>query len=233
MSASRSVVSLASALATALTLLAAATAATPARALTIGPALQSFAAGSLGGDPSFRGTLGYRFTTSSTLTITALGFFDDLDDGLLSPHDVGIFAASNQQLLVSASIPAGVSSYLQDGYRWVSLAPFNLAAGTYVIGATLPGDPARFDPVHYSASNPVTIAGMILASESLSQVADPLALVMPSIDEGVGYGFFGANFATPVTAPGPLPLLGAAAAFRCSRRLRRRVHGRPPQRPGS
>jgi hypothetical protein len=208
--------------ATALTLLAAPFVATPARALSIGPALQSFIPGTLGGDPSFRGTAGYRFSTSRDLTISALGFFDDQEDGLLSSHDVGIFAAGSQALLASTTIAAGSSAYLQGGFRWAALTPFTLSPGTYVIAATLPGDPATFDPVNYSASSPTTIDGLIIAGESLTQAVDPLALVMPTVDEGLGYGFFGANFATPQAVPGPLPLLGAAAAFRCSRRLRRR-----------
>lgn len=211
--------------ATALTLLAAPLVATPARALSIGPALESFVPGALGGDPSFRGTVGYRFSTSRDLTISALGFFDDQEDGLLSSHDVGIFAAGSQALLASTTIAAGSSAYLQGGFRWAALTPLTLSPGTYVIAATLPGDPATFDPVHYSASSPTTIAGLIIAAESLTQAVDPLSLVMPTVDEGVGYGFFGANFATPQAVPAPLPLLGAAAAFRCSRRLRRRTSG--------
>jgi hypothetical protein len=211
--------------AAALTALAASLVASPAHALEIRPALQSFISGTLGGDPSFKGTVGYRFTASTALTVSALGFFDDQEDGLLSSHEVGIFAATSQQLLGSATIAAGSSAYLQGGFRWVSISPFTLTPGDYVIAATLPGDPTSFDPVNYAATDPVTIEGLILSSQSLTEVVDPVSLVMPTVDEGVGYGFFGAGFATPVPTPGPLPLFGAAAAFGWSRRLRRRTGG--------
>jgi hypothetical protein len=212
-----------------LTMLAASLVASPARAQQIRPALQSFNSVSLGGDPSFKGTVGYRFTASTDLTVSALGYFDDLEDGLLSSHDVGIFAATSQQLLGSATIAAGSSAYLQGGFRWVAISPFTLAPGDYVIAATLPGDPTSFDPVNYSATDPVTIEGMILSSQSLTQAADPVSLVFPTVDEGVAYGFFGPGFATPVPTPGPLPLFGASAAFAWSRRLRRRTSGARPR----
>jgi hypothetical protein len=52
-------------------------------------------------------------------------------------------------------------------------------------------------------------------------VYDNSGLLYPQGNDGTDPGIFGANFSEAV--PGPLPLVGAAAAFGWSRRLRKRV----------
>jgi hypothetical protein len=195
--------------------------AAPARAFTVNPALKSITAGTIGGDPSFSGSLGFDFSLSKPYKVTALGFFDELEDGLLSYHMVGIFDAVTQNLLVSAILPKGTASLLKDGFRWISVPAQWLGAGDYVIAATTSGDPALFDPFQYDGTDPVTSPGVSLGDASLTLEGSGSVVAYPTINETLPYGFIGPNFASSV--PGPLPLLGAASGFAWSRRLRSRV----------
>ncbi|MEX0676189.1 MAG: PEP-CTERM sorting domain-containing protein, partial [Pirellulales bacterium] len=84
------------------------------------------------------GTLGWEFQTNAALSITSLGFFDRDDDGLNVAHQVGIWD-SDQNLIGSTVIPSGTSASLVNGFRYVSVAPINLASGqNYIIAATQP-----------------------------------------------------------------------------------------------
>ncbi len=49
-------------------------------------------------------SLGFRFTANKDLNVTALGFYDDLKDGITGNHDVGIYDVVTQQLLVSTTV---------------------------------------------------------------------------------------------------------------------------------
>ncbi len=86
-------------------------------------------------------TTGWSFSTTG-LTVTALGYFDDGQDGLLDAHDVGIFA-SDGTLLVSATVPQGVAGTLNADWRFVAITPFTLDAGSYVMGGFSNG----YDPI--------------------------------------------------------------------------------------
>jgi len=167
----------------------------PARASTINPALQSITPGTISGDPSFSGTVGYNFNLTKPYIVTSLGFYDDLDDGLLSSHMVGIFDATTQALLVSATLQSGTADLLQNGFRWLSVPEFVLAPGSYVMGATSSGDPNSFDPFLYAGVDPVVSDGFVLGTSSLSESGSGNVLAFPTIDEGVPYGFIGPNMA--------------------------------------
>jgi len=195
----------------------------PARAFAINPALQSITPGTVSGDPGFIGTVGYNFSLSKPYAVTSLGFYDDLDDGLLSSHMVGIFDANTQALLVSATLPSGSANPLQNGFRWLAVPEFVLAPGSYVMAATSSGDPANFDPFLYDAYDPVVSGGFSLGGASLSEGGSGTVVAYPTVDEGVPYGFFGPNMAGHTPAPGPLPVLGAASALAWSRKMRRRL----------
>ena len=194
----------------------------PAQALSISPALQAISPGTVGGDPSFSGSLGYSFSLSQAYVVSALGFYDEQQDGLLSSHMVGIFDATSQALLISGTVPSGSGSPLQAGFRWLSVPQQVLSPGSYVIAATSSGVPAVFDPFLYDGSDPVVIAGFSLGTASLAQAGSGSVVAFPSTDEGLPYGFIGPNFASP-PVPGPLPVLGVAGALAWSRRLRCRL----------
>jgi DNA-binding beta-propeller fold protein YncE len=81
-------------------------------------------------------TVGYEFTVSQTVTVDSLGFYDEGNDGLVTAHDVGIFDLCGT-LRASGTVAVGTGSPLNGGYRYVSITPVVLAAGTYRIGAVV------------------------------------------------------------------------------------------------
>lgn len=200
----------------------------PAQSLSISPLLRGITPGSVGGDPSFSGSLGYRFTLSQPTAVSALGFYDDQDDGLLSSHSVGLFEDATQTQLLNAVVPAGNGTTLLGGFRWIPVPLQILNPGNYVLAATSSGDPALFDPFLFDGFDPIEAEGFQLGSLSLTGVGSGSVVRFPDTDEGRPLGFFGPNLAAPAPAPGPLPVLGAAGALAWSRRLRRRVaHSQP------
>jgi hypothetical protein len=178
-----------------------------------------------GGEPTFRGTIGFGLILEQPRKAQQLGFWDELGDGLLSDHAVSLFDGSGS-LLASAVVPRGSAAQLQDGFRWVSIPELWLTAGTYVLAASIDGDPATFDAVITDTSTVATLAGLTLdpsgALRSLPvDAGDPIpTALLPTLVDG-GSGYFGPNM-----APGPLPLLGGAAAWSWSRRLRCRCRQR-------
>ena len=67
------------------------------------------------------GTEGWYFKPTVDVEVTALGWYDDAQDGLTQAHRVGIFDASDEQLLVESEVQP--DSPLDGGFRWVPLAP--------------------------------------------------------------------------------------------------------------
>jgi hypothetical protein len=65
--------------------------------------------------------------------VTNLGLFDQGNNGLNTSHAVTIWTSTGTQL-AQTTIPAGTSGTLIDGFRYTSIAPCTLAAGTYTIG---------------------------------------------------------------------------------------------------
>ncbi len=78
-------------------------------------------------------TTGWSFTVSDAIAVTSLGYYDADEDGLTTTHDVGIFDSTGT-LLVSITVPSGTVGVLDSGFRMMSISPFTLAPGDYVIG---------------------------------------------------------------------------------------------------
>jgi hypothetical protein len=77
-------------------------------------------------------TLGWAFTLSSPVLLTALGLWDQNNDGLSVSHAVAIFT-STATLEAQVTIPSGTGATLTNGFRYVSFAPVVLPAGSYTI----------------------------------------------------------------------------------------------------
>jgi hypothetical protein len=85
---------------------------------------------------------GIFFTTYSFYPqVNMLGYYDSGGDGLANSHVVTLWDNNTQTIIASATVPAGTSAPLIDGYRWVSLAStVQLNYGSYyVIGAQTDG----------------------------------------------------------------------------------------------
>ena len=116
-------------------------------------------------------TFGYDFTVgSSALELTALGIWDLQQNGLTESHTVSVWDTSGN-LLATAVISAGTINPLVGEFRYATISPIILSAGTtYVLGATyidhtldpfvrnVSGDQATFDPA-VSAGNARTKTG--------------------------------------------------------------------------
>lgn len=85
-------------------------------------------------------TLGWDFVALTDMSVTHLGILDTggmlgLGDGLAESHQVGLWSSTGS-LLASVIIPAGVGADEVGGFRFASIAPVSLFAGTsYVVGA--------------------------------------------------------------------------------------------------
>lgn len=178
-----------------------------------------------GGEPTFRGTIGFGFSLTQSRLVEQLGFWDELEDGLLSAHVVSLFDGAGS-LLASASVPEGTSAPLRSGFRWVDIPAQMLSPGDYLLAASMEGEAATFDAVITDSSSIASVAGVHLqVAGALRSVpvapGDPIApALLPTLVDGGG-GYFGPN-----VAPGPLPLLGASAGWAWSRRLRTRCRQR-------
>jgi hypothetical protein len=135
-------------------------------------------------------TLGWSFSVNSSVSVTSLGAFDAGGDGLNVAHDVGIWDSTGN-LLASATVPSGGAGFFDSGYRFVSISPLALNAGsTYYVGAVYfsdDNDAWLYDPVTLVAAPQITYLSRRYESSSGS-------LVFPDLAGSGTTGYFGANF---------------------------------------
>lgn len=145
------------------------------------------------GPPYF--TLGSEFTANSGVTITQLGIFDDLQDGLVDSYPVGLFDSAGA-LLASATIPSGTGAPLINQFRYVAITPVTLQAGmTYEVGALYLSDhDALFfpdtvtdDPVTNFATDPRITFNRAMFNTGIT-------LAAPLDSGNLSGGYFGPNF---------------------------------------
>jgi len=163
--------------------------------------------GGISAAPGFSATLGYAFTLSSPVTVTNLGLFDSRNDGFAESHAVTIWTSTGTQL-VQTTIPAGTSGTLINGFRYVSIAPLTLAAGTYTIAGFYGVTP---DASLFSLSSITGASGV-----SYLGSRGALGFTFPTGDVFVNpNSYFGPNFEFTTGVPTPdsgstVSLLGCA-----------------------
>lgn len=80
------------------------------------------------------GTIGFAFSVNTAVNVTALGYWDEGGDGLVTSHDIGLWDSTGT-LIATLIVPNGTGGTLQSGFRFVNLgAPVALAVGNYVLG---------------------------------------------------------------------------------------------------
>jgi hypothetical protein len=151
-------------------------------------------------------TLGWQFSTNTGITVTALGLFDDAQDGLSERHELGLWNSAGT-LLASAFVSAGTSAPLVNQFRYADIADIVLGAGTYQVGALFTsGNDNLIFPAYATAFSTASELQFL----SATYVAGG-TLGNPVNSGGQYPAYFGPNIlfgANQVPEPGSLALLG-------------------------
>ncbi|MBK8817440.1 MAG: DUF4082 domain-containing protein [Methylococcaceae bacterium] len=161
-------------------------------------------------------TVGFKFTANKNLTVNALGFYDDSQNGLTTSHDVGIYDL-NGTLLTATSIASGTGASLDGKFRYSGISSFNLISGqSYIIAGLATGEDG------YTYGNVgSTIQGLTVdPAIGISPLAS-LFLYAPTFTfptEHFGYDLypmvnFKFNPTSQVPIPAAFPLLGIGLAI--------------------
>ena len=141
--------------------------------------------------------LGWKFTASAPLPVTALAYLNPHRSGTGEAHEVGIFDAVSGNLLVSGIVPAGAATKSLNGFRVVPVSQ-TLPPGTYVIGGLRP---SNADGAFLLCSSITTIPGVTFVEERELQTS---SFTMPTNHaDQAQIGVFGPSFvvASNVVAP--------------------------------
>jgi len=79
--------------------------------------------------------VGWTFKANTAIRVTALGLWDQGNNGLSNPHDVGLFRGDGT-LITSTTVPSGTEPHLAGGFRFVPITPLVLSADeSFVVAA--------------------------------------------------------------------------------------------------
>jgi hypothetical protein len=151
-------------------------------------------------------TLGWEFSTNHAITVNALGFFDDSQDGLAESHDVGLWDSAGN-LLAETTVVTG--DPLVNQWRYSDVTPVTLAAGAdYFVGAlfTSGADNVVFTGTSADVTTTANISYIQATFAAGGSLSDPTNA------DGTP-GFFGPNIsanAVPESSTWAMMMLGFA-----------------------
>ncbi len=161
-------------------------------------------------------SLGYAFTANTSITVTALGYFDD--GGLKETHTVGLYN-SNGGLLAWTTVNG---TGLQQGFfNYNAVGPVTLTAGDgyEVMGTSGLLDGYTFGTAGFTVAPEITYQRDVFASDDVLQFSTR----SENLEADAGGAFFGANFLTSsAVTPEPGSLLLMGTGLTCVAGLRRR-----------
>jgi hypothetical protein len=142
-------------------------------------------------------SIGFEFNVLTPITVTQLGFYDDLKNGFTQSHEVGIFNA-NANLLVSTTVTN--SDPIIGFFRWHDISPIVLQVGNdYRIAGVTGSENYTWEP------NGLIIVSQIAFIQSRETKSS--TLVYPT-NLDVHYGIFGPNFQIETSqVPEPVTIL--------------------------
>ncbi|HSU30713.1 MAG TPA: DUF4082 domain-containing protein [Bryobacteraceae bacterium] len=122
-------------------------------------------------------TLGFVFTANSSFQVDSLGWFDATGEGFSSQHTIGLFDSAGT-LLASTTLSTSTSDTIDGGFRYHSIAPITLTAGSeYTLAGTSGGPMDSWtvnDLVNDFAVNPAFTIGPNAARFSYgTELVDP------------------------------------------------------------
>lgn len=186
-------------------------------------ALQWSGSGSVGGSEQTRG---WAFSTDRAIEVTALGWFDFGDDGLVDAHQVGIWDADGH-LLLSGVVDAGADDPLLAGFRYsAALSGAGvLGAGSYVVAGL-----STYNDETWRSVDPANVTMGAAIGYLGDRTSESAAFEFAGVRQGLDVGYFGANFEYDIAeVPEPsavsLSLFGLGLIGMAARRRRRGMAG--------
>lgn len=140
-------------------------------------------------------TLGWSFTTTQPISISALGVWDWGDDGLNESHVIGIWDSTGSSLLCEGTVATGTNSPLDSGFRFTTVltGQTTLDAGSYILGAYCHG--ASAEPVISGISaGTLTEGPEITFGENRMLLGASMAAPTSTLGSVYDPGLFGPNF---------------------------------------
>jgi hypothetical protein len=167
--------------------------------------------------------IGWQFTVTGPLSVSALGWFDLEQNGLARSHEVGIWNKATQALLGSVVVPSGTTGFLEGFFRYATLGSnVALSSGTTYVIAGLDiganGDGHVWTPAlsgfnnevnGFSSDSRVTVGP---AGSAIGQFAAVFQFPTASIGDS-RTAAFGPNFLIAAPTVTAIPLPPAAALF--------------------
>lgn len=132
-------------------------------------------------------SLGYLFTVDTSTFATDLGVYDHEGNGLVQSHGVGLWTGGGT-LLASTTVLSGTASTLDGHFRYESIAPVALTAGSrYVVAAA---DLSNGDPYVYELTGFSSAPGITFVDDRWSIGT---GLLLPTSSDTISNGWFGGN----------------------------------------
>jgi len=148
--------------------------------------------------------MGYEFTVSDSVTVTALGAYDDRGDGFRVDHTVGIWTTAGA-LLASTTVTS--ANALLGHFRYDDIAALVLGAGTYVVGANNWG--GQGDAWAWRETGGLNLIEAPNISHVQDRFVSGAGFAFPANSEGTFRdGFYGGNFMVDVPEPSTMALFG-------------------------
>jgi hypothetical protein len=165
---------------------------------------------------------GWSFTITSSITIDGLGVWDAGSNGLIEPHDAGLWLTSTpipEGVLITSATVSNEQSVafgsMSPSGRWLfsSVPAVTLNPGTYTVGALYRlGPQGSYDPFVSDAFTIATVPGVQYGNPREIHNTPNLALPL-NIGLNEHQGFFGPNFRVVVPEPSGSSALLVASAF--------------------